>query len=153
MVYLQYLHILWGFLTNMFTIPSYFVGFSYWSVCNTFIFCKVLLLACLQYFHHSEGLLISLILNVIIVRALVASHESDQVELPPNHVMEYVDWVHEQSRWKCKINGCTNTYVVKWLFHRHLDNKHRLRIEVGKYGCPSTHVGEPRQQNHHVMNV
>jgi hypothetical protein len=49
------------------------------------------LLACLQYFHHFAGLRTGLILNVIIVRALVASHESDQVELPPNHVMEYVD--------------------------------------------------------------
>jgi len=26
-------------------------------------------------------------------------------------------------------------------------------MEVGKYGRPSTHVGGPRQQNHHVMKV
>jgi hypothetical protein len=26
-------------------------------------------------------------------------------------------------------------------------------MEVSKYGCPSTHVGGPRQQNHHAMNV
>jgi hypothetical protein len=47
-----------------------------------------------------------LILNVILVGALVASHESDHVEVPPNHAMEDANWVHEGSRWKCKINGC-----------------------------------------------
>jgi hypothetical protein len=26
-------------------------------------------------------------------------------------------------------------------------------MDVGKYGCPSTHVGGPRQQNHHAMNA
>jgi hypothetical protein len=26
-------------------------------------------------------------------------------------------------------------------------------MEVGKYGHPSTHVGGPRQQNHHAMNT
>jgi hypothetical protein len=26
-------------------------------------------------------------------------------------------------------------------------------MEVGKYGHPSTHVGGPRQQNHHAMNA
>jgi iron only hydrogenase large subunit-like protein len=26
-------------------------------------------------------------------------------------------------------------------------------MEVDKYSCPSTCVGGPRQQNHHVMNV
>ncbi len=26
-------------------------------------------------------------------------------------------------------------------------------MEVSKFGRPSTCVGEPRQQNHHVMNV
>jgi hypothetical protein len=37
-------------------------------------------------------------LNVILVGALVASHESDQLELPPNHAMEDATWVHEGSR-------------------------------------------------------
>jgi hypothetical protein len=83
----------------------------------------------------------------------VASHESDQVEIPPNHAMEDADWVHKRSRWKCKINGCTDTYAVKWLFRQHLDNKHRIFMEVGNFGHPSTRVGGPRQPNHHVMNV
>jgi hypothetical protein len=46
----------------------------------------------------------------------MASHESDQIEVRPNHVMEDADWVHKGSRWKCKINGCTDVYVAKWLF-------------------------------------
>ncbi len=85
-----------------------------------------------------------MILNVVLVGASVVSHENDQVEVPPNHAMEDVDWVHEGSKWKCKINGCTNAYVAKWLLRQHLDNKHRLRMELGKYGRPSICVGRPR---------
>jgi hypothetical protein len=54
-----------------------------------------------------------LILNVVFAGALVASDESDQVEVPPNHGMEDTDWVHKGSRWKCKINGCINAYATK----------------------------------------
>ncbi len=78
----------------------------------------------------------------------MASHESDKVEVAPNHAMEDADWVHEGSGWKC-----TNAYVAKWLFHQHLDNKHELHMEVGKSGHPFIHVGGPRQQNHHAMNI
>ncbi len=74
------------------------------------------MLTCLEYFHHFKLSLVGLILNVVFVGALVASHESDQVEIPSNHAMEDVDWVHEWSRWKCKIYGCTDIYVAKWLF-------------------------------------
>jgi iron only hydrogenase large subunit-like protein len=94
-----------------------------------------------------------LILNVILIGVLIASHESDQVGIPPNHPMEDANWVHGRSRWKCKINGCTDIYTVKWLLHQHLDNKHMIHMEVGKYGCPSICVGGPRQQNHRVMNT
>jgi hypothetical protein len=83
----------------------------------------------------------------------VVSHESDQVEVPPNHAMEDVDWVHKRSRWKCKINGCIDIYVATWLFCQHLDNKHELHMEVGKFIHPSTHVGGQKQQNHRVMNI
>ncbi len=82
----------------------------------------------------------------------MVSNESDQVEVPPNHAMEDVDWVHEGSRWKWKINGCTDAYATKWLLRQHLDNKHELHMEVGKYGRP-TCVGGLKQQNHHVMNA
>jgi hypothetical protein len=85
-----------------------------------------------------------LILNVVLVGAPMASHETNQVDVPPNHAMEDVDWVLERSRWKCKINGCIDTYVAKWLFHQHLDNKHGLRMEVGKSDHPSICVGGPR---------
>jgi hypothetical protein len=67
--------------------------------------------------------------------------------------MEDADWVHKGSKWKCKINGCTNAYAAKWLLRQHLDNKHGLRMELGKFGCPSTCVGGLRQQNHHAMNA
>jgi hypothetical protein len=55
-------------------------------------------------------------LNVVLVGALVASYESDQLKVPPNHVMENADWVHEKSRWRCKINGCIDAYAVKCYF-------------------------------------
>jgi hypothetical protein len=65
-----------------------------------------------------------LILNVVLVGALMVSRESHKIEVPPNHAMEDANWVHEGSRWKCKINGCIDTYATKWLFCQHLDNKH-----------------------------
>jgi len=34
-----------------------------------------------------------------------------------------------------------------------LDNKHGLRMELGKSSRPSTRVGGPRQQNYHAMNA
>jgi hypothetical protein len=80
----------------------------------------------------------------------MASHESDRVEIPPNHAMEDVDWVHKGSRWKCKINGCIDTYAAKWLLRKHLDNKHGLCMEVGKSNHPSTCVGGPR---HRAVNI
>jgi len=83
-----------------------------------------------------------LILNVVLIGDSVASHESDQVEIPPNHTMEDANWVHKGSRWKCKINGCTNAYAAKWLLCQHLNNKHMLHMEVGKSSHPSTRVGD-----------
>jgi len=94
-----------------------------------------------------------LILNVVFVGASVVSYDNDQIEVQPNHAIEDEDWVHERSKWKCKINGCTHTYATEWLFHQHLDNKHRLCMEVGKSCRPFIRVGGPRQQNHHAMNV
>ncbi len=84
-------------------------------------------------------------MNVVLIGVPVASHESDLVEIPPNHAMEDADWVHEGSRWKCKINGCIDTYAAKWLLHQHLNNKYGFHMEVGKFGHPSIHVGELRQ--------
>jgi hypothetical protein len=83
----------------------------------------------------------------------MASHKNDHGEIPPNHAMKNVNWVHEGSRWVCNINGCTDSYAAKWLFCCHLDNKHKLHLEVGKYGCPFFRPKEPRQQDHGSMNV
>jgi hypothetical protein len=67
--------------------------------------------------------------------------------------MEDVDCVHEESKWICKFNGCTNSYAIKWLFHQHLDNKHGHHMEASKYGCRCIHVGGLKQQNHQAMNA
>jgi hypothetical protein len=79
-------------------------------------------------------------------------HENDG-EVPLNHAMEDLDWVHKESRWVCKINGCTNSYIVKWLLCHHLNNKHELHLEVGKFGHPFTHPRGPRQQDHGSTNA
>jgi hypothetical protein len=94
-----------------------------------------------------------LILDVVLVGVPFASHESDQVKVSLNHAMEDVDWVHEMSRWKYKINGCIDAYVAKWLLCQHLDNKHGLCMKVGKFGHHSTRVGGLREQNHRAMNI
>jgi hypothetical protein len=52
----------------------------------------------------------------------VALDENDHGKIPWKNSMEDVDWVHEGSRWVCKINGCTDNYAAKWLLHCHLDN-------------------------------
>jgi hypothetical protein len=75
------------------------------------------------------------------VRVEVASHENDHGEVPPNHAVEDVNWVHKGSSWVCKINGCINSYVVKWLFCCHLDNKHKFHLEIGKSNCPFPCLG------------
>ncbi len=83
----------------------------------------------------------------------MASHKSDHGKIPLNHAMEDVNWVLEGSRWICNFNGCIDSYMVKWLYRQHLDNKHSHHMEASKYGRPSTCVGGPRQQNHHAMNA
>jgi hypothetical protein len=83
----------------------------------------------------------------------VVAHESDHGEVPLNHAMEDLDWVHKGSRWVCKINGCINSYTTKWLFCRHLDNKHELHLEVGKSSHPFICLGGLKQQDHSSMNV
>ncbi len=72
-------------------------------------------------------------------------HKSDHGKVPLNHAMEDVNWVHEVLRWIYKFNGCIDSYIVKWLFRQHLDNKHSHHMETCKFGRPFTHVGGPRQ--------
>jgi hypothetical protein len=35
--------------------------------------------------------------------------------------MEEFEWIHEDSRRCCKVNAFISSYVVEWLFHRHLE--------------------------------
>jgi hypothetical protein len=39
-------------------------------------------------------------------------------------VMEDSEWAHKGSRWCCKVDACTNSYVAKWLFYEHLERTH-----------------------------
>jgi hypothetical protein len=74
----------------------------------------------------------------------MGSHEADHAEVSPKHAMEDVDWVHEGSRWLCKINGCTNSYAAMWLLHQQFDNKHLPHMEVGKFNHPFICLRGPR---------
>jgi len=94
-----------------------------------------------------------LILNDILVGASVVSHESDQVEVPPNHAMEDADWVHKgskvevQDQWMhqrlCGYLATSSTFGQQtW-------TSHGGRQIWSSFSC----VGGPRQQNHHAMNA
>jgi hypothetical protein len=76
---------------GLFTTPSWFIN---------------------EYFNFFTNVQIHLI-RCYFVGVEVVSHECDHEEVAPQHAMEDVDWVHEGSRWVCKINGCTNTYMIK----------------------------------------
>jgi hypothetical protein len=36
-------------------------------------------------------------------------------------VMDDNEWVNEGSKWCCKVDTCTCSYVAKWLFCKHLE--------------------------------
>jgi hypothetical protein len=54
-------------------------------------------------------------------------------------VMEDNESVHEGSKWCCKVDARINFYATKWLFHKHLDRTHGLRMQQGGYEHPCTH--------------
>jgi hypothetical protein len=72
-------------------------------------------------------------------------------EVPPpiqdehGDVMEDNEWAHEGSKWSCKVDACTNFYVAKWLFCKHLERTHSLRLEIGRLRHPYTYLAGPRQ--------
>ncbi len=55
------------------------------------------------------------------------------------NAMEKNEWVHESSKGCCKVNACITSYATKWLSHKQLDQTHGLQMQLGKFGCPSTH--------------
>jgi hypothetical protein len=61
-------------------------------------------------------------------------------------------WVHEGSRWICKVDACTNSYVTKWLFHWYLNKIHGLHMEVGWSRQPF-YSSRGSQQVHQFMNA
>jgi hypothetical protein len=67
--------------------------------------------------------------------------------------IEENEWVHEGSKACCKVNACSNSYVAKWLFCKHLDQVDGLQMQLSKFGHPSTHPKGLRRQDHISMNV
>jgi hypothetical protein len=55
--------------------------------------------------------------DIIFVGIEMTFHEGDHGKIPPKHVMENVDWLHEWSRWVCTFDACINNNTTKWLFH------------------------------------
>jgi hypothetical protein len=39
------------------------------------------------------------------------------------------------------VDACSNSYVAKWLFHKHLKQTQSLWMQNGKLGCPSICFG------------
>jgi len=69
------------------------------------------------------------------------------------NAMEDSEWAHKGSRWCCKVDPCTCSYVAKWLFHQHLEQTHSVRMQAKRLGCPFIHLRGPRQQDHGFMNA
>jgi hypothetical protein len=44
-----------------------------------------------------------------------------QIQDEHGDAMEDNEWVHKGSKWYCKVDACTNSYVAKWLFREHLE--------------------------------
>jgi hypothetical protein len=81
-----------------------------------------------------------------------------QKVLPPmqdehGDAIEKNEWVHEGSKRCYKVNACTNSYVAKLLFCKHLDQTHGLCMQWGRFKHPSTHLRGLKQQDHISMNV
>jgi hypothetical protein len=36
------------------------------------------------------------------------------------------EWARKGSRWFCKVDACTISYVTKWLLRQHLEQTHSL---------------------------
>ncbi len=67
--------------------------------------------------------------------------------------MEDGEWAHKGSRWCCKVDPCTSSYVAKWLFCQHLEQTHSLQMQAKRSGRPSIHLRRLKQQDHGSMNA
>jgi hypothetical protein len=56
-------------------------------------------------------------------------------------------------RFACKVGTCTQSYPTKWLLNKHLFKDHNLTIEGRKSRHPSTCEGDPRCQDHSIVNA
>jgi hypothetical protein len=65
-----------------------------------------------------------------VIPSLVVSKLAPQEVLPPiqDGSGDVTEWAHKGSRWFCKVDACTNSYVAKWLLHQHLEQTHSLRM-------------------------
>jgi hypothetical protein len=43
------------------------------------------------------------------------------IQYESGDVMEDSEWDHKCSRWFCKVDACTSSYVAKWLLCQHLE--------------------------------
>jgi hypothetical protein len=67
------------------------------------------------------------------IPSLVVPNFAPQEVLPPiqnehGDVMEDSEWAHKGSRWCCKVDACTSSYVAKWLLRQHLERTHSFRM-------------------------
>jgi hypothetical protein len=66
-------------------------------------------------------------------------------EVPPliqdehGDAMEDSVWAHKGSRWCCKVDACTSSYAVKWLFRQHLEQTHSLQMQARRSKHPFIH--------------
>jgi hypothetical protein len=63
-----------------------------------------------------------------VIPSLVVPNLAPQEVPPPiqDGSGDVTEWVRKGSRWFCKVDACTSSYVAKWLFHQHLEQTYSL---------------------------
>jgi len=138
-------------LTDLITIPSLCLLSTCWFNC-------IILVVYVQYPHHICWLIYN---TLTVYKWIFCFFTNVQIHLIRRYFCKGWSGFTYKWSWRSNTTSCharcnlgawrvkvgvqiqwmTNTYVIKWLFCSHLDKKHKLQMEVGKSGRPSTHVG------------
>ncbi len=109
----------------------------------------------MQYYSH---LVTCVVVGPNVILSLVVLDPARQevflwIQYEHGDVMDENEWVHEGSKWYCKVDACTYSYTAKWLFCKHLERTHSIRMQTGRLGCPFSYPRGPKQQDHGSLNA
>ncbi len=75
--------------------------------------------------------------------------EGDHGKVLPKNMMEDVAWVHEGSRWICKLDAYIDCYTIKWFCHQNL-TKHM--VFTWRWANLNVHSVVRRDQGNETIN-